>query len=645
MASRATRIRNWRIPRAGQATALIAVLVLSWLLFIDRDGVTPVPDQPAGAVTTEVSVAEGPVAFGRAGENWQPAGAVSWRQIDADHAHFGFDREPLALRVRVDNPTDDVFRGVLVYKFPYIDRIRFLGTDVRGRPVSLLTGDSAPPDPRLPRSHFPAFPVNVAAGAVLDLYLTVETTSVRLTPVRLYSAEAFETANLRDQLLFAALFGAVIAVCMYVVTVYLTVRDKAFLDFIAFSMTYALYVAVASGMGQTWIWPGAWENANDLFFIVQGLLFASGARFFQRYMQTPERAPRVDIVMRVLIAVGLLTSLTPWLPSAVGQLAIAFVAGPGALFILGISIFLAVRGSDRARVVAFGWGFSQVTSVFIYLRIFDVTPYTPLNHYLTAIGCAIATLYFAIALALGLRRQQEQLLLAEKLNETRASFMAGMSHELRTPLNAIMGFSEMMREEMLGKIEPPVYRDYVVDIHDSSRNMLRLVDNILDISRVETGDFRLEPESVQLDELLEETAAAVAESAAEAKVTVRIDAAGPETEAVLDRQLMRRVLESLASNAVKFSPEEGEVVLSAAVAGGWVVFGIADNGPGMDPSEIERLLVPFEMVRVSAYKAKSGAGLGLPLAHALVRQHAGELAFETAPGAGTTVTVRLRQKT
>jgi signal transduction histidine kinase len=636
------RLWRVRIPHAGRVTGAVALALLAALLIHSamRMDAAGTPVEPSLAVSYHV----GPLETSSADGVWRSPAQAEWRAAEGDELHLGFRGEPVWLRVEVANDAARPFDGMLVYKFPYIDRILFHGYDDTGAPAIRLRGDRAPLDRSLPASHFPAFPVEVAAGGTAVFHLEVTTTSVVLAPLKLYSEKGFERMVLGDHLLFGALFGAVLAVCMYVFTVYLTVRDKAYLDFIPFSLAYAGYVAVASGMGQIWFWPGGWEYANPLFFMLQGLLFASGVRFFQRYLGTPERHPKVDMIMRLLVVVGLLTSLAPVLPVPVGAALIAFVAGPGAIFVFGLAVYLSFRGSDRARVVAFGWGFSQLTAVFLYLRVLDLAPYHPINHYLTAIGCAVATLYFAIALALGLRRQQKQLLLAEELNDTRNSFMAGMSHELRTPLNAIMGFSEMISKEMLGPVSPPTYRDYAADIHDSSRNMLKLVDDVLGIARIESGKFRLEPEPLDAGELLAETAEDFAAAAAQAGA--RVDVAAPEGDLVIeaDRGALRQVLHNLLSNAVKFSPEGGVVTARAQGDGAGVTIGIADQGPGIAEADLERVLQPFEVVRSDAHTAKSGAGLGLPLSRMLAELHGGALTIRAAPDEGTTVIVRLPRK-
>lgn len=633
------RLAGVRVPRAGRAVGVLALLLLAALIV--HSAFQSPPSAAPGPPHMTVAYHLGPVQMERGGGVWRPAAAVDWQPGMDEELHFGFRREPVWLRVDIAPPADAAFDGVLVYKFPYIDKVVFHGPGPEGAPVRWTRGDSVPPDPRLPVSHFPAFPVQAAAGQPLTVYLEVMTTSVVLAPLKLYTESGFEHMVLRDHLLFGALFGAVLAVCMYVFTVYLTVRDKAYLDFIPFSLAYACYVAVGSGIGQTWFWPGGWAWANQLFFVVQGLLFASGVRFFQRYLGTPERYPRVDLAMRLLIVVGLLTSAAPFLPSWLGSVLIAFVAGPGAIFVFSLAVLLSFRGSDRARVVAFGWGFSQLTAVFLYLRLFDLAPYLPVNHYLTAIGCAIATIYFAVALALGLRRQQKQLLLAEELNDTRNSFMAGMSHEMRTPLNAIMGFSEMIAKEMLGPVQPAQYRDYAADIHDSSQRMLKLIDDVLGIARIESGKYALEPEPLDAAELVAAAAGDFAEAAAEGGLT--IDVRGPDGALPLtaDRGALRQVVHNLIANALKFSPEQGAVTIGLEDRGEAVCIVVSDQGPGIAPEDAERILKPFEVVRSEAHTAKSGAGLGLPLSKMLVELHGGALTVGAAEGGGAAVTVTL----
>lgn len=628
-------IRFLRIPPySGWVIGAVALLTLFFMLFPNAPGGAPGHLSRDGHVDLALAY-----AFDESGTaDLQAARQLNFADGPTQSLHLGFSDRPLWLRLTITNHATSALAAVLVYRFPYIDSVTaHLPHPDGGAPVRIARGDTLPLPDSLRQSHFPAFPVQLPAAATTVVYLQVESTSVLLAPLELLSEERFTREVMLDQILLSLLFGAVIAVCLYVLTVYLTVRDKAYLDFVPFSLSYALYVAVATGFGQVWIWPEAWQHANQLYFIVQGLLFASGVRFFQRYLNTAEHTPRINVAMRLLIIAGLLTTVSPFLPAPIDTLLIAFVAGPGAVLVLGTAIYLWARGIDNAAVATVGWGFSHVTSVYLYLRVFDVTPYLEINHYLTAIGCAIATLYFAIALALGLRRQQAKLLLAEALNDTRNQFMAGMSHELRTPLNAIMGFSEMMKEQMLGPIQPTAYRDYAADIHASSRNMLRLVDDVLDISRIESGHYTLNAQPTDLVDLAQACMTRHATEAASADIQVHLMHDQDAIMAMVDAEAMARALSNVLDNAIKYSPHQGRISVSVAEEGDRIRLSVTDGGPGIPEEKMAQIVRPFELVRVNAYSAKTGAGLGLPLARMLVELHGGKLEIMSEEGKGTSV--------
>ncbi|MGP1397864.1 MAG: sensor histidine kinase [Inquilinaceae bacterium] len=627
----------WRNP-------LVFLLIVVGALLARPVGAGMINVQPDGAVwhlgaaleyafdpSGDVGIAA--VASGTAGLAFSPD--------DTAVPHLGFSSAPLWLRVAIRNDGDRPFEGVLVYKFPYLDRIELFVPREDGGFKRLVRGDSEPLDPALPVSSFPAFDIAIPAQSTITLYTRVTSTSVLMLPAELYTEAAFAKANLRDQLLFAMLFGIVLAVSLYVVTVYLTVREPAYPYFIAFSLSYAAYVAVSSGMGQIWLWPRLHDHANALYFVVQGLLFATGAQFFRRFLDTATHARAADLVMRVLVVAGVATMVAPALPRPIDTVLIAFVAGPGAVFVLITAVVLAWQGVHNARIAAIGWGFSHVTSVYLYVRIFDITPYTSLNHYLTAIGCAIATLFFAIALALGLRRQQERLLLIEAISETKSQFLAGMSHELRTPLNAIMGFSEMMDKEMLGPIRPEPYKDYVGDIHRSSQHLLRLVDDILDLSKIEAGKYELDHEDVDLNAIIADAVRMLGTVAERSRIDLRHDRAPGAIQVRADKRAVEQILLNLLGNALKFTGDGGRVVVRADVWSETVSFSVSDTGVGIAETDLQTVLRPFEQVRSNAMTAKKGAGLGIPLSKALVELHGGNLAIDSVLGRGTTVRVVL----
>lgn len=242
------------------------------------------------------------------------------------------------------------------------------------------------------------------------------------------------------------------------------------------------------------------------------------------------------------------------------------------------------------------------------------------------------------------RQQIEQLaeshrrekLRAEEANRSKSEFLANMSHELRTPLNAIIGFSEMMKEQMFGALGHERYVEYAGDIHSSGGHLLSLINDILDMSKVEAGKFNLQTEPVSPSEIIEQCLRLISARAQEKSLQVRVEADGlPEVEA--DPRALKQVLLNLMTNAVKFTPEGGRVAIRAFEAADGVVMQVADTGIGIAEEDLPRLGRPFEQIENQHSKSYQGSGLGLALSKSLVELHGGELRIDSILGKGTTV--------
>ncbi|ACJ00586.1 photoactive yellow protein [Rhodospirillum centenum] len=224
-------------------------------------------------------------------------------------------------------------------------------------------------------------------------------------------------------------------------------------------------------------------------------------------------------------------------------------------------------------------------------------------------------------------------------NEAKSRFLANMSHELRTPLNAIIGFSDLMMSGMAGTL-PPRIQDYVQSIHASGEHLLRMVNDVLDLSRIEAGRMELSPESLDAGILAAECVGMLLPRAVRGEVLLEVQAESP-LPLTADALRLRQILLNIIGNAVKFTPPGGRVdVRARALAGGGAVFTVRDTGPGMTPEEVLTAMEPFRQV-AQTRAAVEGTGLGLPIAKSLVDLHAGNLAIETAPGLGTTVTIEI----
>ncbi len=229
---------------------------------------------------------------------------------------------------------------------------------------------------------------------------------------------------------------------------------------------------------------------------------------------------------------------------------------------------------------------------------------------------------------------------AQTSDRTKSEFLANMSHELRTPLNAILGFSEIMKKEMLGPLGTEQYRHYVEDIHESGRYLLDVIGDILDISRVEAGSLELAESEVNLGDTITKSMRLVQERAHEAGVSLRSEANGALPLLLADGRLLKQCLVNLLSNAVKFTPKGGRITVTVQrpEAGG-LLLGVVDTGIGITEDDIEKVLSPFGQVE-NAYSATyEGTGLGLPITKALIELHGGALILDSVPGVGTTATL------
>jgi signal transduction histidine kinase len=230
---------------------------------------------------------------------------------------------------------------------------------------------------------------------------------------------------------------------------------------------------------------------------------------------------------------------------------------------------------------------------------------------------------------------------AEAASHAKSLFLANMSHELRTPLNAIIGFSEVIKDQMMGPVGTSNYADYANDIFGSAHHLLRLINDLLDLSKIEAGKMALDDELVELVGLAEESVALLELHSARKRIAVDIDRPRDLPLLRADRLKLKQVLINLLSNAIKFTPAGGHVTVRITTKRDQgLVIAIADTGIGMAPEEIPVALEPFGQVDSAAVKDHPGTGIGLPLAKRLVELHGGTLVVESAKNVGTTIFVR-----
>jgi signal transduction histidine kinase len=232
---------------------------------------------------------------------------------------------------------------------------------------------------------------------------------------------------------------------------------------------------------------------------------------------------------------------------------------------------------------------------------------------------------------------------AEEAHRAKSEFLANMSHELRTPLNAVIGFSEIMRDELYGSLGDPRYREYAENVCAAARELTALINDILDMSRVDSGHWPLEPKAVDLKAVASEAAKIVDHQAFSAGIGLKLALDGlPTVQA--DPRALKKVIVNLLSNAIKFTPRGGRVTVSAEADDEAVTLKIVDTGIGIAPEDLPRLGMPFTQLESQLSKQYKGSGLGLALAKSLTELHGGTLTLASVQGGGTTVSVRLPRR-
>ncbi len=228
-------------------------------------------------------------------------------------------------------------------------------------------------------------------------------------------------------------------------------------------------------------------------------------------------------------------------------------------------------------------------------------------------------------------------------DRAKGQFLANISHELRTPLNAIIGFSEILRDELLGALGAPQYKEYAIDIHEGGLHLLRLVNDLLDIARMDAGTLELREGWVEVAPLIDRCERLLRQKAAERGVPVRLNVSPPGLRVLADEMRLKQIVVNLLGNAIRFSETGQAVQVAVRLDGptGDLLIDVADHGIGMNVEAMRVALEPFAQVEGGHNRRQPGAGLGLPLARGYAEAHGGCLTMQSTPAVGTTVTVRL----
>lgn len=424
-------------------------------------------------------------------------------------------------------------------------------------------------------------------------------------------------------------------------------------------------------IGQDWVWR--LDYAATILLMPAAFWFfnSSFPKFFTRRVFEP-----------IIFVCGALAAVNVLFGPAVGEYAVKAyeLIALGLLFYFSIAFVLAVRGGERGAGLALaGWTVSALTVVHDILLDhglisgINMIPFGFITFFLCLSGTLVARFHSDFRRAEELSRRLKSVneglevmvqdrthllqtkvseletreneltqakIVAQTANAAKSSFLATMSHELRTPLNAILGFSELIASESYGQAGDPRYVEYAQIINDSGKHLLSLISDVLDLSKIEAGKMELHAEPLDLDEVIADAVrlAGSKERLSTCRVTIDVPPAMPLLEA--DRRAVVQMLVNLVSNAKKFTPTEGTVIVSTYVEHGSVFIAVTDTGIGMSAEDIPKALAMFSQLDNGLSRKHEGTGLGLPIVKSLMQLHGGSLKLESELGKGTMAELR-----
>jgi two-component system cell cycle sensor histidine kinase PleC len=230
---------------------------------------------------------------------------------------------------------------------------------------------------------------------------------------------------------------------------------------------------------------------------------------------------------------------------------------------------------------------------------------------------------------------------AAAANIAKSEFLARMSHQLRTPLNSIIGFAEIIGNRSLGETEWEKYVDFAHDIKDSGAVLLDMINDVLDISRIDAGEFTLQPRRMDLSPVIVETTGTFKDACTEKGIVIVHENPDQPVEIMADPHALSKILKNLLSNAVKFSHEHSKIFVSTQSSPDLVALVVADTGIGIADDDIPKVIIPFEHIKQAYVSPQLGSGLGLAISKALAEMQGGSLRIESAEGSGTKVFVTI----
>jgi two-component system, sensor histidine kinase LadS len=632
------------------------------------------------------------------------AAGVTFTPISSDAPSLGFSKSSVWLRFSVDNPTAARREWLLEVAYPHVDVLELYIPGSDGSFEKRASGDRRPFAERdLPYRNV-VFRVPQAPG-VATYYLRAETTGALTLPLVAWSNDTFvEQLNVQQPALWM-FYGLMVAIALYNLFIFLSVRQIAYLYYVLHTSTYALFQLVLNGLAFQYLWPNAVWWANQCMPACIAFSFFTGVQFHRHFLDLKRNLPQTD---RLIAALGTYSALA----ATFITLALPYAVGIRAIVVLGTAVIVVALYSTTRMVLkrhrpayfyAAAWGVLLIGIMAYLLKTMNILPTNAITEWAIQIGASLETILLSLGLAdrinvmrrdlqslnvrLGenVEQLQHALARAEDARRAKSEFLASVSHELRTPLNTIINVPEGLREEFhpvvavsckqcesvfelepgeqsdaaascpechavaaLAPTEHYVYRGspkrtvrYLDQVMRSGSHLLEVVNDILDVSRLEAGQMTIHKQPTDMNDLIERVIGPMSGLAERQGTSLQIEKLPEPCTVFGDTTKLGQIFINLVGNAIKFSDRRGAVKLCVRREGEHFVFSVHDQGIGISSQDQSRIFESFVQAEGGGTRRFGGSGLGLAITKKLVLLHQGEIWVESELGHGSTFHVRL----
>lgn len=529
-----------------------------------------------------------------------------------------------------------------------LDDIRVYQADDDGHWIARQLGDRVTVDPLAVESVTPTLPVAIKPHQVTRFYLRIQSESSMLIDIRLMTARAFFQSSMIGFLAYGAMYGIILAMCLYNLFLYLSLRDFNYLLYVAGMLSTAVFQATLSGHAPKWLWPGYTAYSEQIYQVFCALVLIFGLWFAHRFLEVRERVPGMHGVIVALVVLAGLTIPFAQVTSfqvSVHMTGLTSAASGAVAFVAGV---LSLRSGHRpARFYLLAWTGYLIGAVLMAGRRHGLIDNNFITTHAMEVGSVLETILISFALSdrynqLRQAKEDAQREVAEglrRMDRLKDEFLANTSHELRTPLQGIIGLAESMLDGAAGKVNASAAQNLSM-IASSGHRLANLVSDILDFSKMKNHDLQLNMKPVDLHVSVD-VVMHLSAPLAQAKSLRLINEIKDDTPAVVaDEDRLQQILHNLIGNAIKFT-DEGSVRVRAIEEGDRVRLQVVDTGPGIAPRDQQRIFHSFEQVEESETRVHGGTGLGLAVSRDLVGLHGSDIELHSTLAEGSTFSFTL----